>query len=71
MKAILAIGQSLKMNTVAEGVENHAQYQALKDWGCQSIQGFYFNKPMPENTFLSYLMAKSCSPHVIPLNIKR
>ena len=71
VKAILAIGHSLKMNTVAEGVENEAQYIALKDWGCESIQGFYFNKPMPENVFLSHLISNSSSPQIIPLDLKR
>ena len=71
VKAILAIGHSLKMNTVAEGVEIEAQYNALKDWGCETIQGYYFNKPMPENVFLSHLISNSSPPKIIPLDIKR
>ena len=71
VKAILAIGSSLKMNIVAEGVENKAQYEALKDWGCNMIQGFYFHQPMPEDEFLAYLMNQSSSPKVTSLNTKR
>ena len=71
VKAILAIGNSLKMNIVAEGVENKAQFQALQNWGCDVIQGYYFQKPMPENEFLSYLMNNSTSPKVTSLNTKR
>jgi len=70
-KAILAIGHSLKKNIVAEGVETQAQYEALKQWGCESIQGFYFKKPMPENIFLSFLISNTKSPGVITTNINQ
>jgi len=71
VKAILAIGHSLKMNIVAEGVETQAQFQSLKDWGCESIQGYYFNKPMPERFFLAHLLSESNENHVIPLKLNR
>lgn len=46
-KAIIAMGNSLKMEVVAEGVENQKQLSILKEEGCQQAQGFYLNKPLP------------------------
>ncbi|RTZ18370.1 EAL domain-containing protein [Vibrio aquaticus] len=46
VKAILAISQSYQLQVVAEGVETKEQYLTLKSYGCQSIQGYYFAKPM-------------------------
>lgn len=50
-KAIIAMGKSLKMEVVAEGVENQNQLQILSDEGCQQAQGFYLNKPLPFAAF--------------------
>ena len=46
-KAIIAMGKSLKMEVVAEGVENQKQLDILAQEGCQQAQGFYLNKPLP------------------------
>lgn len=41
------IARKLGLETMAEGVETEAQWQALKDLGCDSFQGYLFGKPMP------------------------
>jgi len=45
--AIIAMGKSLKLEIVAEGVETHSQYQFLTSKGVTLIQGFLFSKPLP------------------------
>ena len=45
--AIIALAKCLNLSVVAEGVEARDQYEFLRDKGCDSIQGFYFFKPMP------------------------
>ncbi len=45
--AIIALGKCLHLTVVAEGVEEKAQLDFLRDKGCDTIQGFYFYKPMP------------------------
>lgn len=45
--AIIAMGKSLKLEIVAEGVETHEQYQFLTSKGVTLIQGFLFSKPLP------------------------
>ena len=44
--AIISLARSLKLETVAEGVETHEQLDYLIDRGCHLAQGFLFGKPM-------------------------
>jgi len=44
---IIALGRTLRMRVVAEGVENEAQMAFLREHGCDEIQGYYFSKPVP------------------------
>ena len=41
------LGKTLKLEVVAEGVESSHQYQFMKNIGVDTIQGYYFFKPMP------------------------
>lgn len=45
--AIIAMGNSLKLNVIAEGVETQAQYDFLKENHCDQVQGFLFCRPLP------------------------
>lgn len=49
--AILAMGRSLKMEVLAEGVENLQQLEYLKKNKCDLAQGFYFGKPVLGGNF--------------------
>ncbi|HLO74903.1 MAG TPA: EAL domain-containing protein [Magnetospirillum sp.] len=53
--AIIAMGHSLNLEIVAEGVENDAQLGVLKELKCDEIQGFYYSRPIPAETFASIL----------------
>jgi diguanylate cyclase (GGDEF)-like protein len=55
VSAIVALGQTLDLKIVAEGVETVAQQEFLTDMGCDSLQGFLFGKPMPPALFLAAL----------------
>jgi EAL domain-containing protein (putative c-di-GMP-specific phosphodiesterase class I) len=44
--AMIALGQSLGLDVVAEGVETHEHLQALRNLGCASAQGYLFSKPV-------------------------
>jgi len=47
--SIIALGQSLGLRLVAEGVENEAQADFLKEKLCERVQGYYFHHPdLPE-----------------------
>jgi diguanylate cyclase (GGDEF)-like protein len=47
IRAIIAIGKSCEMNVVAEGVETGEQYQLLISYGCNLVQGYYLDRPLP------------------------
>ncbi len=47
VRAVVTMGHGLGLNVVAEGVENAAQLQFLREAGCDAVQGFYFKAPAP------------------------
>jgi EAL domain-containing protein (putative c-di-GMP-specific phosphodiesterase class I) len=47
--SILALSKHLRLDVVAEGVEDLEQFKLLKRYGCQYFQGYYFGKPMPSH----------------------
>ncbi|MFT4002452.1 MAG: EAL domain-containing protein [Rhizobium sp.] len=49
--AVLALGESLKLEMIAEGMETEAQADILKRLGCKRAQGYFFGKPMPADEF--------------------
>lgn len=53
--AIIAMGNSLNLNVIAEGVETQAQYDFLKDNNCGQVQGFLFSRPLPSEEFIKVL----------------
>jgi diguanylate cyclase (GGDEF)-like protein len=57
-KAIIAMGHSLQLNVIAEGVETAEQLQLLRESGCDQIQGFYFSRPVPADEFGGMLRAR-------------
>ncbi|HVN62934.1 MAG TPA: EAL domain-containing protein [Gaiellaceae bacterium] len=53
--AIIAIGERLGLEVVAEGIEEPEQIGTLRDLGCELGQGFLFARPMPQPDLVSYL----------------
>jgi PAS domain S-box-containing protein len=47
VRAVLAMAGSLGIRVTAEGVETLAQAQALRALSCDSLQGYYFSRPVP------------------------
>jgi diguanylate cyclase (GGDEF)-like protein/PAS domain S-box-containing protein len=45
--AIIAMGNSLNLRVIAEGVETEGQASFLKHNQCDEMQGYYFSRPMP------------------------
>lgn len=55
--AVIGLGQSLGITTVAEGIETQAQLEQLKWLGCDLGQGWLFGPPMPGADLASYTSA--------------
>lgn len=51
LKAIVALGHSLGMKVIAEGVETAYQQAFLHGIGCDELQGYLFSKPLPISAF--------------------
>ncbi len=53
--AVVALGSSLALEVVAEGIELDEQLNRLRDLGCELGQGFHFAHPMESERMLDYL----------------
>lgn len=51
IRCVMRMAQDLSIAITAEGVETEAQYKFLTSVGCDTIQGYYFARPMPEEEY--------------------
>jgi diguanylate cyclase (GGDEF)-like protein/PAS domain S-box-containing protein len=51
-RAIIALGRTLQIETVAEGIERPEQRDGLRTMGCSLGQGYHFARPMPPQRFV-------------------
>lgn len=58
VKSIIDLGHNLSMDVVAEGVEDKQTALRLKQLGCDTLQGYYFSKPMSNTQFLEWIFEK-------------
>jgi diguanylate cyclase (GGDEF)-like protein len=56
-KAIIALGHSMGLKVVAEGVETSNQLEILRRYRCDEFQGFLFSAAVPSAEFERVLMA--------------
>ena len=64
--AIISMAKSLKQRVIAEGVETKAQFEFLRDHGCDEIQGYYFSGPLAAGEFEQRILQRqprSTSPN--------
>jgi len=50
--AIIKMSDMMEFKNTAEGIEDHATYEKLRNMGCQYGQGYYWCHPMPNNRFI-------------------
>jgi diguanylate cyclase (GGDEF)-like protein len=55
-RAILALGKSLQLNVVAEGIETEAQREFLIQEGCLQGQGYYYSRPVTQDNLVRHLV---------------
>lgn len=59
VSAIVALGHTLNLQVVAEGVETAAQQSFLAGLGCDALQGYLLGKPMPAAQFANLAVAEA------------
>ena len=55
VRTVIALGQSMGMTVIAEGVENEAQQRFLASNGCVQFQGYLFSRPLPLAEFVEFV----------------
>jgi EAL domain-containing protein (putative c-di-GMP-specific phosphodiesterase class I) len=56
--AIIALGRTLNLRIVAEGIEEEWQLERLRSLGCELGQGYYFARPTDAAGFEAYVSAR-------------
>jgi EAL domain-containing protein (putative c-di-GMP-specific phosphodiesterase class I) len=56
--AIVALGRTLGLSIIAEGIEDPGQYRRLHELGCEYGQGYLFSKPQEAESMTEMLMAE-------------
>jgi diguanylate cyclase (GGDEF)-like protein len=63
-KGVIALGHSLRLKVVAEGVETAEQLDFLRANDCDELQGFFFSKPLPSEEVTTFLKNHTPKPHL-------
>lgn len=62
VEALMAMARQLRLQIIAEGVENEDDLDFLVCKGCEYFQGFHFSRPQPTSEFTAYLQQPSGRP---------
>ncbi|ASM49396.1 hypothetical protein PESP_a1255 [Pseudoalteromonas espejiana DSM 9414] len=68
--SIVTIAQNLDLHVVAEGVEQANQIEILKKLNCETVQGYYYSKPLSKDEFTAFLKQQQSksAPSLISAN---
>jgi EAL domain-containing protein (putative c-di-GMP-specific phosphodiesterase class I) len=56
MESIILMAHTLEMDVIVEGVEELEQFDRLKTYQCDHVQGYYFSRPMDTNQLEDYFI---------------
>ena len=59
VRAVIEMAHCLKLEVVAEGVEDAATLQSLKGFGCEFAQGYHWSPALPEAAFESFVRTRN------------
>jgi|GEM_PF-5816263 len=55
VQAIITMAHGLDMKIVGEGTETSSQCDALREYGCDVAQGYFYSKPLPSEEFAEFV----------------
>jgi EAL domain-containing protein (putative c-di-GMP-specific phosphodiesterase class I) len=58
VRAIISMAQSLGLSVTAEGIETREQATLLREWSCQTGQGYFFSRPLPAEELAELLRGR-------------
>lgn len=67
IRAIVTLADALGIETLAEGVEETAQLDVLRQEGCQQIQGYLLSRPIAGEDVATFIREQRARAHVIRL----
>ena len=66
-RAIIALGQALQLDAVAEGIERAEQRDGLRAMGCTLGQGYLFARPMAADDLAAFVLEPVRGPSVVEM----
>ncbi|AQS64736.1 putative signaling protein [Rhizobium rhizogenes] len=51
---VVGVGRSLRMTTIAEGIETEEQYECVRRLGCDQVQGYLISRPLPAKELVAW-----------------
>jgi EAL domain-containing protein (putative c-di-GMP-specific phosphodiesterase class I) len=65
VRTIIGLGRSLRVATIAEGIERRQQCHTLREMGCEFGQGYLFSRPLPANGVTALLQGTAVAGPVV------
>ena len=69
VRSLLALSRDMDLDCVIEGAETQEEIDTLNELGGQTIQGYYFGKPMPETRLPDFLAQQAATSRANSTNI--
>jgi EAL domain-containing protein (putative c-di-GMP-specific phosphodiesterase class I) len=54
VRSTVDLGHNLGLDVVAEGVEDEATWNALRNFGCDYAQGYWMSRPVPADEIVAF-----------------
>ena len=67
----MKVARTLRMTTVAEGIETVGQAELIASLGCNRGQGYLYSKPLSTEALTQWLVSHASSGNVVNLPIKQ
>lgn len=69
VRSTIELAHNLGLKAVAEGVEDQATWDRLREMGCDSAQGYFMSKPLPPDKFMTWMKSSEWSGELAAGNL--